>query len=83
MSNGGCNLMKRKKKNLGKKVRINITITPESLNTVDEVAKEMKMTRSGYIEFMLTQMKRAEQLTIGQFVSEVMEDIKIRKKVGD
>lgn len=38
------------------KVRINVTISPDTLERLDEMAKEVSRTRSGMLERILTQV---------------------------
>lgn len=65
-----------------KRVRINITLDPNTLVIVDKAASELNMTRSRFIEFMLSTMKNAQQLTIGAYINEVLKDLDIHKKKG-
>ena len=68
------------KKGTPYRLRMCITLSPETYMIVKEVAHEMKMSKSAFVEFMLTQMKRAEQLTIGEYVTGLIEDMEDRRK---
>jgi hypothetical protein len=68
------------KKETPKRVRMNITLAPETAELVNQVSQEMNMSKSAFVEFMLTTMKKAEQLTIGEYVTEILKDLVIHKK---
>jgi hypothetical protein len=68
------------KKSTPKRVRMNITLAPETIELVEKVSREMNMSKSAFVEFMLTTMKNAQQLTLGEYVTEVLKDIITNKK---
>ena len=68
------------KKGTPKRVRMNITLAPETIEIVEKVSREMNMSKSAFVEFMLTTMKNAQQLTLGEYVTEIIKDLITNKK---
>lgn len=58
-----------------------ISLKPSQMELIDRMAKEMNMTRSGFISFMATTLDSIEQnkglnLLLGKVTQEVMRKIK-------
>jgi hypothetical protein len=73
-------MKKGRKKGTHNRVKMTISLSPETTELVKNVGNELKMSKSAFIEFMVTQVGRAEKLTIGEYVGQVIKDIDENRK---
>ena len=53
--------------------RIMLSMSEEAIGMLDDVSKTMGMSRSGFVEFMVRQVIRADRVPMGQMVQETLE----------
>lgn len=64
-----------------KRKKVLMTLTPETVRILDEVAGEMEMTRSALVTLMAKYMYMGEKVPFSRIMQMVIEDgMKVRKK---
>ena len=58
-----------------RRVDVNITMDVKSRETLDMVSKEMNMSRSRFVEFMINSMKRSDELSMADYIKETLKDV--------
>ncbi len=65
--------MKTKSMTEKKRTKINLSMTKDAVAMLKEISSSMGMTQSGFVEFMVRQVARADKVPMGQMVQETLE----------
>jgi len=65
--------MKTKPMTEKKRTKINLSMTKDAVAMLKEISSSMGMTQSGFVEFMVRQVARADKVPMGQMVQETLE----------
>jgi macrodomain Ter protein organizer (MatP/YcbG family) len=61
--------------------KISITLSPRSKNMLKKLSKEMNMTPSRTVEFLMNSMEKQENMTFTNYVTELITEVmKIQKQ---
>jgi len=56
-----------------KRKRVMFSMSEEAIGMLDEVSKSMGMSRSGFVEFMVRQVMKADKVPFGRLIQETLE----------